>query len=209
MIEKCEMRSVYLCACVFAGLALSLAAETVEAPPSDLTVILDFKGAWSKPAMKEMRREASHIIEASGLRLDWRQRSDASNVTFNDLVVMTFKGSCTFDPAPPRYDELGPYAFTRTANGEVQPFGEVDCDRVVNSVRTAMSGSDFGKAEMLVGRALGRVVAHELVHMLTKSGEHGHEGVEKAALSGRQLIAASLPLSAFDVDRLKQERRTH
>jgi hypothetical protein len=45
--------------------------------------------------------------------------------------------------------------------------------------------------------------------MLTKSPEHGKEGVEKPALSGRQLIAAFLPLSAFDVDRLRLERATH
>jgi hypothetical protein len=61
---------------------------------------------------------------------------------------------------------------------------------------------------MLVGRALGRVVAHELVHMLTKSGQHAHEGVQKAALSGRQLISASLPLSAMDIDRLIAERHS-
>jgi hypothetical protein len=174
---------------------------------SDVTVIVDLKGPYSQTAIAEMQREASQIIRTSGLQLDWRRRSDASTAVFNDLVVMTFKGSCTFDPAPPIYDELGPYAITRTANGEVQPFGEVDCDRVVNSVRGAMFGNDFARGEMLIGRALGRVVAHELVHMLTKSGQHAHEGVQKAALSGRQLIAASLPLSAFDVERLRADRR--
>ena len=127
--------------------------------------------------------------------------------SFSDLVVMTFKGSCGFEPAAPRYDELGPLATTRTSDGEVQPFGEVNCDRVVNSARSAMSGNDFAHADLLIGRAMGRVVAHELVHMLTKSGQHGIEGVEKPALSGKQLIAAFLPLSAFDIDRLKQERR--
>jgi hypothetical protein len=155
-----------------------------------------------------MQREATRIIETSGLQIDWQRREQIAHAVFNDLVVMTFKGSCTFDPAPPLYDELGPYAITRTANGEVQPFGEVDCDRVVSSVRNAMFGSDYGRAEMLVGRALGRVVAHELVHMLTKSGKHSHDGVQKAALSGKQLIAASLPLSAMDVDRLRLGYRT-
>ena len=58
-----------------------------------------------------------------------------------------------------------------------------------------------------MGRALGRVVAHELVHMLTRSDDHAREGVQKAALSGRQLIAASLPLDAFDAGRLKLARK--
>jgi hypothetical protein len=38
--------------------------------------------------------------------------------------------------------------------------------------------------------------------MLTHSAEHGRDGVFEAALSGKQLIAPSLPLSAMDVDRL-------
>jgi hypothetical protein len=200
-----ELRFVCICTCLLSGFALPVAAA-VQDSASDVTVVVDIKGPYSSTAIKEMQREATQIIESSGIRLDWQRRENISAAVFNDLVVMTFKGSCTFDPAPPRYDELGPYAITRTANGEVQPFGEVDCDRVVNSVRTAMFGEDYAKGELLIGRALGRVVAHELVHMLTKSGKHGQEGVEKAALSGKQLIARSLPLSAMDVDRLKLER---
>jgi hypothetical protein len=64
-----------------------------------------------------------------------------------------------------------------------------------------MSG-DFTQAEFLIGRALGRVVVHEIVHMLTHSAAHGSAGVFEAALSGKQLIAPHLPLSAMDVDRL-------
>lgn len=202
------MRPVLFRAFWLASFALTSVAAPIVVSPPDVTVILDIKGTYSPVAFREMRREAAQIIQASGVRLDWRMRSEATNATFNDLVVMTFQGACSFDPAPPLYDELGPLAVTRTSNGEVQPFGEVNCDRVVNSVRSAMFGGDYGRADLLVGRALGRVVAHELVHMLTKSGQHAHEGVQKAALSGRQLIAASLPLDAMDVDRLMQERRS-
>ena len=188
-------------------MALPLAATPPDLVPAGVTVVLDVKGPFTPAALLEMQRESSRIIEVSGVKLDWRSRGEASRASYSDLIVMTFKGSCSFDPAPPLYDELGPYAVTRTENGEVQPFGEVDCDRVVNSVRSAMFGGDYAHADLLIGRALGRVVAHEIVHMLTKSSRHSSEGVEKPALSGRQLIAASLPLSAFDIDRLRQERR--
>jgi len=196
------MRPVYVCACLLAGMVLPAPAA------SDVTVVLDFKGMSSPVAVREMEREASQIIRASGIELAWRTPSQAVSASFGDLVVMTFKGACSYVPAPPLYDELGPYASTRTSNGEIQPFGEVDCDRVVSSVHSAMFGGDYAKADLLVGRALGRVVAHELVHMLTKSEVHAREGTQKAALSGRQLIAASLPLSAIDVDRLRLERNS-
>jgi hypothetical protein len=41
--------------------------------------------------------------------------------------------------------------------------------------------------------------------MITRSGEHGAEGVEKSALSGRELIAEDLRLSALDIARLKEK----
>jgi len=200
------MRHVKICACLLAVMALPIAAKPPVAG-ADVTVITNFKNSYSAPAIKAMQSEVEQILKSSGVSLEWRSRDEAADATFNDLVVMTFKGSCVFNPMPIVYDELGPYAITRTTGGEVQPFGEVDCDHVVSSLHSAMTGGDFAKADQLLGRALGRVVAHELVHMLTKSKQHGREGVEKAALSARQLIAESLPLSTFDVDRLLQERR--
>ncbi|MGD1071237.1 MAG: hypothetical protein ABSB15_13935 [Bryobacteraceae bacterium] len=200
------MRPVYVCACLLAGLLTAFAADLPPSQP-DLTVVLDFKGSFTSPTIREMQREASHIIGASGIQLGWIRRDDAVHSTFNDLVVITFKGSCNYLPALLSNRQPGPYASTWIAAGAVQPFGDVDCDRVVNFVRMAMGGADFRQPDILVGRALGRVVAHELVHMLTKLDQHAREGVEKAALSGRLLIAASLSLSAFDVDRLRLERK--
>jgi len=213
------MRSVYFCALLMASLPCTMAAGSVDVPsPStllpqagsaDVTVILDIRGTFAPGAMRQMQKEADAIIGTSGIRLGWSTLDEAASGTFKDLVVITFRGSCALEAVPPLYDELGPYAFTRTANGAVQPFGQVDCDHVMGAVRTAMGSGDLSNADLFMGRALGRVVAHELVHMLTKSGQHAHEGVQKSALSGKQLIAASLPLSALDVDRLKQERAGH
>src|SRR5256885_13639000 len=117
---------IYVCmaACVAVPLG---AVETSSA--SDLTVILDFKGSHSTVSVAEMERESGRILKSTGVKLAWRMRDADPSASYNDLVVMTFKGSCEFEPAPPRYDELGPYALTRTSDGEVQPFGEVNCDR--------------------------------------------------------------------------------
>ncbi|HEY3823892.1 MAG TPA: hypothetical protein VGL82_05010 [Bryobacteraceae bacterium] len=198
------MLRVSIFICLIAGLAVPLGAGVDRVLPSLLTVILDFKGPHSRTSLKEMERESGLIMHASGVKLDWRMLGDDPTASYSDLVVMTFRGTCEYEPAAPIYDELGPLASTRTTNGEVQPFGEVNCDRVVGSARTAMSGTDYSRADLLIGRAMGRVVAHELVHMLTRSGQHGTEGVYEPALSGKQLIAASLPLSALDIERLKQ-----
>ncbi len=201
-------RGAVLCALLLALVPLSLAAPHTH---STLTVVLDFKGPHTGSSVAEMQKEAGQIIRVSGIRLDWRTRSEAAAAEFPDLVVMTFKGSCVLTPLPIVYDELGPYALTRETDGEVQPFGEVNCNRVVSSLHAAlysgMFGADFRKPDLLMGRALGRIVVHELVHMLTRSSEHAREGVAKAALSAKQLIGASLPLSEWDIERLRQERK--
>jgi len=200
------MRTVHttICVCLAAALALPLGARTARKSPSELTVILDFRGPHSRISLNEMKREAGLILLSSGVRLTWGILGENPEAVYNDLAVMTFHGDCEFAAAPPRYDELGPYAMTHIDDGDVLPFGEVDCDRVISSAREAMSPEDYARGDQLVGRAMGRVVAHELVHMLTGSTIHGVEGVEKPALSGRQLIAASLPLSVFDIDRVRR-----
>lgn len=199
------MLRVAICFCLITGLAVPLGAGVERVSPPVLTVILDFKGPYSRASLKEMERESGLVLHSSGLQLDWRMAGEARHASYSDLVVMTFKGACKFDPAPPIYDELGPLAMTRLVDGQVQPFGEVNCDRVVSTARSAMGGADYLRADLLIGRALGRVVSHELVHMITKSREHGAEGVEKSALSGIQLIAGNLRLSSFDIGRLRQK----
>ena len=191
-------------------LALACAARWGIAgslPSSDLTVVLDFKGPHTDRSVAEMQQEAQQIVKDAGLHLDWRTVHDAAQYTFSDLVVVQFKGACIIEPDPNLGDELGParpLAFTYITDGAMQPFGEVVCDQVAATVRSAMWGGDFAIADVLLGRALGRVLVHELVHMLTKSEEHGREGVAKPALSGKQLIAGSLPLSPADLERLKK-----
>ena len=70
------------------------------------------------------------------------------------------------------------------------------------AVRPAMWGSDFAKADLLLGRALGRVVAHELFHMLSRSNAHAREGLARESLTGQQLIAPVLQFTPADFDRI-------
>ena len=136
------------------------------------------------------------------MKLDWRLRDQTAVAGVSGSGRHDVQRRCQFDHAPRAYDERGPLASTKTTDHIIQSFGQVDCDHVISTARSAMFGGDFTHADLLVGRALGRVVVHEIVHMLTKSAQHGRDGVFEAALSGKQLIAPTLPLSAMDVDRL-------
>lgn len=188
--------------------SLIFAVAASAAPPaSKLTVVLDFAGPHSLRSIEEMKNELNEILHDSGLRLDWRSPEEAAAETADKLVVVRFNGTCILEPVPYLYDERGPLAFTHASAGTPLPFSEVACDTVTAFMRTAMFGGDYKRADFLLGRALGRVVAHELVHMLSRSSAHGQSGIEKKALSASDLIAEHLQLGPLDLQQLQQDRK--
>jgi hypothetical protein len=188
-------------------LPLVSAGLRAEGYGPSLTVLVDFQQAASPESVGEMRREIQHILKPAGVDVDVRLRSEVGgNQDFQDLVLVKFKGACR--PLDPMLvDERGPAAFARsyTMDGDVQPFGEVACDRVRRAVESAMWGGERDQAETLFGRALGRVVAHELFHMLGSASRHSKTGVFKESLSGAQLISGSLELSSKDAEDLRRK----
>jgi hypothetical protein len=155
----------------------------------DVTIVLDFHGPHNERSVSEMKREFEGIMKQSGVTFDWRMPSEVQGQSFANLVVVQFKGKCVLQPVGYLYDERGPLAFTHSSDGDILPFSEVACDKVAASVRGAMFGGDYAHADLLMGRALGRVMAHELIHILRNSKNHDRDGVAKMALSGVELIA--------------------
>jgi len=195
------MRPVSFCGSRVAALWAMIAVGT-PAWPVGVTIVLDFQGPRSERSVQEMKRELEGIMKGSGLAFEWRLRDEAKQATPNYLVVVRFKGKCVLEPVGYLFDERGPLAFTYSTDGAIQPYSEVACDKVVSSVRSAMFGGDYAFADELLGRALGRVVAHELVHILSKSSAHARKGLEMPALSGKLLIAPDLKLDAADLEKL-------
>ncbi len=197
----------YTVACFLATL---LGAAGVPSSPkatvSSLTILFDFDGRYSQKSLQEMKRELATIMRGSGLQIDWRERRDiAPSESFAHLVVVTFRGTCIMEPIPFLYDERGPLAFTYSSDGNILPFGEVACNKVRSSIGKAMWGGDYGRSDTLFGRALARVLAHELYHMLAHTGEHAKTGVARHALSGFDLISEELSLNPTELNRIRTE----
>ena len=183
------------------GACCALAGPNDAASP--VTIVFRFDGPHSDRSVQEMKRELGAIMNGSGVQVDWRERSKVqTSESFPNLVVVTFRGKCIMEPVPYLYDERGPLAFTSNSDGEVLPFSEVACDRVRSSLRGAMWGGDYGRSDVLFGRALARVVAHELYHVLAGTTSHADSGVAKRALSGSELISEDLRLTPADLKRM-------
>jgi hypothetical protein len=174
---------------------------------SAVTLVLQFDESYSSRSVDAMEREVASIVHASGITVDWRMRGDVrSSDSFDSLVVVRFRGACEMepDPPPPLGDERGYYAFTYVSDGAVLPFSEVECGKISNSIRPAMSKRQWRERDSILGRALGRVLAHELFHMLAKTEHHAEQGVTRSALSPAQLIAHKLAMSPADLKSLKK-----
>jgi hypothetical protein len=190
------------------GCALALLAAGCFIVPAhaEVAVLLRFD---SEPpadaAVAEMKRELNALLADSGIRFSYRLPNElGESDVVDDVVVVRLRGRCRMEAMPALLDERGPLALTHLTDGEMLPFSEVACDRVRLSIRSAMWGDDFKRADLLLGRALARVIAHELYHMLGGTKDHAGEGVAKRALTGRQLITEGARFSASDLDKLRR-----
>lgn len=157
---------------------------------ADLTVVLDFEARHSARSVTEMKAEAEKLLTASGVSVDWRSSNGlAPGESFPQLAVVKFKGECELTPVPTQAPEGGrPLGFTYRTDGRIIPFSEVECDQVRGTLGGAHMAVSAGDGDLLYGRALGRVLAHELFHILSGSQAHAKHGVMRKYLSAGELV---------------------
>ncbi len=196
------MRCVAAWLISFALGCASGASVAPRATPTPLTVVFQFDNPHSEKAFEEMKHELASILKDAGIQTEWRARDQvSSSESFANLVVVKFRGVCKMDPAANRDDDSGrPLAFTHTSEGAILPFSEVECDRVRSSLRRAVSAGDHTRSDMVFGRAMARVLAHELYHVLARTESHSAKGVAQRALSGADLIGDQLELSQDELN---------
>ncbi|MBI4893860.1 MAG: hypothetical protein HY821_24805 [Acidobacteria bacterium] len=166
---------------------------------SPLTVVVDSEKPLPSAALQELQAELDLLMKQGNRQVEWKTLGEMQSGTeASDLVVVRFRGNCRMEPFPVPLDERGPLALTHTADGEVLPFSEVLCDRVQAAARKAMHGGQFREGDKLMGRAMARVLAHEIWHIAGNTHGHGDEGVARRGLSGRQLIADRLQFAPSD-----------
>jgi hypothetical protein len=157
---------------------------------ADLTVVLDFEATHSARSVAEMKAETEKLLRASGVSVDWRTTDGfVTGESFPKLAVVKFKGQCELTRfAPPAPESGAPLGFTYRIDGRITPFSEVECDRVRGTLGEAHITAAAEERDLLYGRALGRVLAHELFHILSGSNAHAKHGVMQRCLSAAELV---------------------
>jgi hypothetical protein len=200
------MRRVHAFLCATAWLVFAYVpafGSDVASRVHALTLLLQVEQPASDRVLSEVKRELDAVLKDTGIVSDLRLFDQMTPYQeFGDLVVVRLRGECKLDARPVRRPD-GPLAFAHTSDGQVLPFMEVMCDRIKGTIRPIMWGDQFRRADELLGRAMARVMAHELYHILGQTCEHGDSGIAKHSLTGRQLIADTLNFESKEVQRIQ------
>jgi hypothetical protein len=176
-----------------------------EAAEPRLAILMKFDRTPPAGVLESMQREVAAIFAPAGIQVAWRslEHNDGREV-FRHVVVVRFRGACSANP--PSLVELEPLleenelAHALVRDGHSLPFAEVHCDRVSAFLRPWRKA---GQSATL-GIAMGRVIAHELYHVLTNTLTHGHGDLSKARVSPEDLDSPAATFSPEEIELFKK-----
>jgi len=175
-----------------------LASSTaVSAPPTGVTLIFEFAKRSTDVTVGELKKELAGLFRDSGFDLDFKLAQElGANPQFGRVVSIRFEGDCRMAKTSWRLRRRGTLGFSHEVDGEVLPFIEIQCDLIRDLVQSA-TAAEGPRSDLLLGRALGRVVAHELYHVLIKTRKHGH-GLARPTLTADELVQDQLVFDSAD-----------
>jgi hypothetical protein len=182
---------------VLGGLLTLLAPVLIAASP--VGVYLDFDQTPSNAAVEAMRKEASGILGRVGIGIAWRLVSEnRGDEPFERLVVVKLTGGCACGGFMPRTREILVLGTTALADGLVLPYSQVRCDAVRRLLPEIEYASDRRVGDAALGRVLGRVVAHELYHVVLGTVHHAASGLAKGFQNTVELMSDEISFDGPD-----------
>ena len=142
-----------------------------------------------------MQAELESIMSPMGLKFDWENLADSDGTQVSvELAVFNFAGQCDTAGLIPHDYNRGPLGWTHISNGMILPFANIDCNAVRDFIQRELMHLSAATRAVSFGRALGRVMAHELYHILARTTHHGSDGVARASYTVRDLLAPDFQL---------------
>lgn len=178
---------------VVLSLSLCLHAET-------LGVYLD--KPIPAPAAASFREELHSLLKDTGIAIELRSFKDRkSGESFDRLMVIQMRGTCDAFEAPQK--SSGPLASTQVEGSRILPYAELFCDRLRSTLSATLDREPLFRRYQLTGRAMARVLAHEIYHYLTQEKNHASTGVARNCLNSRELLSEHFTFDHDTITRLR------
>ena len=187
--------------------AIAWACVCLASQPLPIGIFLDFANQPEAALVDLMKSEIREILAPAQLRLSFQRLGESgASQPFRKIVVIRFQGSChtQADSGNIQLDEPGildspALGRTNVASGRILPYVKIFCNEVRAFV-PAVSSISYAR---MYGRALGRVVAHELYHALLSTRAHSKTGVAQSAQTAHDLTREKLALDARSISLLR------
>ena len=195
------------------GLILLAAAASAEntgtekIPENVFAVVMTFEQDFSRPTLENMQRELEYILEPFDFQFRWRLGlNDRREEIANLLISVRMRGRCSISlpEEPPKPFPTRVLGQTEMSEGKLLSYCDVDCDGVRNMIWSAVSGESFVQMQNLMGRALGRVLAHDVFHILAGTTRHRRNGISRAVMTPEDLVEGVMQLEPEEVEGIRR-----
>jgi len=149
----------------------------------------EFENDPAPAVLQALKEEVDFLTSPNALHFEWRPLHENHLTTWPELAVVKFSGRCEILPSAVYFQPGQRLGWTHISDGEVLPFAEIDCDAVFAYLFRGLWLQPPQTRERILGRALARVTAHELLHILAGTIAHSDHGVDHSTLTASQLLA--------------------
>jgi hypothetical protein len=144
-----------------------------------------------------IQNELDRLLLPAGIDVRWQPPRDKESEL---LVVGSFLGHCSVEDISAAFATRSSTKRTLaevrvSASGRILPFVTVDCPRLIRTLAPVLESLSIPLRNVIFGRALARILAHEIFHVVAQTANHSDSGVAKASLSREELMA-----ERFDFD---------
>lgn len=182
-------------------------ARTNNSFPRDpvVEVVMYFESGHSLSAIAELQHVVEDAMKPLGITWKWRMGSSVVvGETFNYPVIVRFRGACDVVNEPGAGVPIGALGEAESQDGELIRFAKVDCTRIREFIGSELRIQTAGQRHLIFGRAMGRVLAHELYHILAQTPRHSRRGLASPALTAEELTCPELEFQSADWERFSR-----
>lgn len=118
-----------------------------------------------------------------------RSRDISAGIQFHYILQVKLRGRCDVVPQARRPLMTGPLGWVIQDSGQILPFVSIDCTLLAQVLGPVALGLDKEGRQHVMAQAIAHILIHEWTHIATQSPSHDEQGIMKASISVRELIA--------------------